>query len=243
MKKVFFVIVSICFSVFAQAQDKASSLYLKLNDAPEVTRLKAKLVQLAMENPGLSVFDAKREINSYEVTKAKAAWLNTLTAAGNLNEYTIKNQATSNNAFFPRYNFSLMIPLGNFITIPNDVKIAKTNKKVINYTQDEARRKLKADVLDAYEQYASAKKLLELQAPLLEDVLTQYKQIEEKFSKGEKGITVEEYNTAYRNYNGEMVRKVMVEKELRLAKNEVERLIGISLEEAILQSQAEAGIK
>jgi hypothetical protein len=40
-----------------------------------------------------------------------------------------------------------------------------------------------------------------------------------------------------------MVTKLNIERELKLAKIEVERLIGISLEEAVLQSQAEAGIK
>lgn len=245
MKKVFFVIVGMCMSALSQAQVKEASLYVKLVDAPEVTRLKAKLVELAMANPGLSVYDAKKEINKYEQTKAKAQWLNLLTAAGNLNEYTIKNSGTANNnnVFFPRYNFSLMIPLGNLVSIPADVKIAKTNRKVINFTQDEAKLKLKADVLNAYENYSGDKKLLELQAPLMEDALTHYKQIEEKFTKGEKEVGVEDYNAAYRNYNAEMVRKVMLERELRQAKIEIERLIGISLEEAILQSQAEAGIK
>lgn len=242
MKKVIFVIAGMCMGFTSQAQDKPTSLYVKLVDAPEVTRLKAKLVELAMANPGLSVYDAKKEINGYEVTKAKAAWLNTLGVAGNLNEYTIKN-SSSNNVFFPRYNFSLMIPLGNLITIPADIKIAKTNRKVINYTQDEAKLKLKADVLNAYENYAGDKKLMELQAPLLEDALTQYKQVEEKFTKGDKDVSVDDYNASYRNYNAEMVRKVTLERELRQAKIEIERLIGISLEEAILQSQAEAGIK
>lgn len=243
MKKIFFAIAGMCMTIVSQAQVKeSSSLYVKLNEAPEVTRLKAKLVELAMHNPGLSVFDAKKEINKYEVSKAKAQWLNMLTAAGNLNEYTIKN-SSNNNVFFPRYNFSLMVPIGNLISIPADVKIAKTNKKVIDNSQDEAKLKLKADVLNAYENYATAKKLLELHAPLLEDVLTHYKQIEAKFTKGEKEVTVEAYNASYRAYNSEMVGQVNLERELKQAKIEIEKYIGVSLEEAILQSQAEAGIK
>ena len=104
--------------------------------------------------------------------------------------------------------------------------------------KEEEQLKIKADVLNAYELYAANKKMLELEVPLLEDVYNHYKQTEEKFSAGDKEVTVETLNIAYRSYNEEMVRKVMLERDIRQAKIELERLIGISFEEAVLQSQA-----
>lgn len=243
MKKFLLVLSLVCAGIVANAQEQEStSLYVKIVDAPAVTALKAKLVELALQNPLLNEYDAKLQINHYEQTKAKAQWLNYLSAAGNLNEYTIKNSSTTGNVFFPRYNFSLMIPIGSLLIIPADVKIKKTEKKEIGAARKVDERKLKADVLDAYELYVAAKKQLELQAPLLEDALAHYKQTEQKFGAAEKGISVVDYNAAYRIYNEELVRKVNLEKELKMAKIEMERLIGVTFEEAVLQSQGQAPI-
>ena len=252
MKKGFLLIFGLCICLFLHAQEKQGkkeTLFVPLTDAPEVARLKEVLVELAMQNPGIAVFDGKAQINKYETTKAKAQWLNMLTAAGNLNEFTLKGSSTNNgtttnyNTFYPRYNFSLMVPIGNLISIPMDVKIAKTNRKVIGSMKEEEQRRIKADVLDAYELYSADKKLLELQAPLLEDVYNHYKQTEEKFSNGDKDVAVETLNISYRSYNEEMVRKVMLERDIRQAKIVLEKLIGVSFEEAVLQSQARTGMK
>jgi outer membrane protein TolC len=237
MKKGLFVIIGLVSCLFVHAQRREASLYIPLIDSPEVAQLKIVLVELAMQNPALKVYEHKLKAAKYETNKAKAQWLNMLQAAGNMNEYTIKNN--SNNAtFFPRYNFSLTIPLGSFVSIPADVKIARTEKKALINMKEEEQLKLKADVLNAYELYATNKKLMELSVPLLEDVYNNYKQTEEKFSAGDKDVSVETLNIAYRSYNEEMVRRVMLERDIRQAKNELERLIGISLEEAVLQSQA-----
>lgn len=237
MKKGLFFVVGLCSCLFVQAQKKETSLYLPMADAPEVVQLKEVLVELAMQNPIVRSYAAKTQINRYETNKAKAQWLNMLTAAGNLNEYTIKNSG-NNNVFFPRYNFSLMVPLGSLIVIPNDVKIARAEKKVLITEKESEILKIKADVLNAYELYAANKKLLELQVPLLEDVYSHYKQMEEKFSAGDKDVTVETLNISYRSYNEEMVRKVMLERDIRQAKIELEKLIGVPFETAVLQSQA-----
>lgn len=237
MKKGLLFIIGLTFCISVQAQKKESSLYIPLTDSPEVAQLKAVLVELAMQNPGLKVYDNKAKIARYQQNKAAAGWANLFQAYGNLNEYTLKNN--SNNAtFFPRYNFSLTIPLGSFISIPADVKIARTERKVVMNMKEEEQLKIKADVLNAYELYAANKKMLELEVPLLEDVYNHYKQTEEKFSAGDKDVTVETLNIAYRSYNEEMVRKVMLERDIRQAKIELEKLIGISFEEAVLQSQA-----
>lgn len=237
MKKGLLVIIGLVSCLLVHAQRRETSLYIPLIDSPEVAQLKTVLVELALQNPALRIYDNKLKANKYETTKAKAGWLNLLQASGNLNEYTLKNNS-NNSTFFPRYNFSLTVPLGSFLTIPNDVKIAKAEKKVIINMKEEEQLKIKADVLNAYELYAANKKMLELSIPLLEDVYNHYKQTEEKFSSGDKDVTVETLNIAYRSYNEEMVRKVMLDRDIRQAKIEIEKLIGISFEEAVLQSQS-----
>lgn len=236
MKRVLFFFLAAITGTVAQAQRADTSIILRLPaDLPTVSRLKEKLVELAMNNPQIKVLDIKKEITKYDENRAKAGWLNMLTAAGNLNEFTIKGSGTTNNnTLYPRYNFGIMIPLGNFISIPNEVKAAKANGRAFDQQKEGEKLTLKAAVLRAYEDYSANKQLYELQLPLLEDSYNHYKQVEQKFSGGDQGTAVEGLNDAYRIYNAEMVRKVNLEREVRQSKIVLEGIIGTSLEEVLL---------
>jgi outer membrane protein TolC len=236
MKRVLFFFLAAITGTVAQAQRADTSIILRLPaDLPTVSRLKAKLVELAMSNPQIKALDIKKEITKYDENRAKAGWLNMLTAAGNLNEFTIKGSGTANNnTLYPRYNFGIMIPLGNFISIPNEVKAAKANGRVFDQQKEGEKLTLKAAVLRAYEDYSANKQLYELQLPLLEDAYNHYKQVEQKFSGGDQGTAVEGLNDAYRIYNAEMVRKVNLERDVRQSKIALEGIIGTSLEEVLL---------
>ncbi|MGO4293438.1 TolC family protein [Chitinophaga sp. RAB17] len=236
MKRVLFFLLAAITGTVAQAQKADTSIILRLPaDLPTVSRLKEKLVELAMNNPQIKALDIKKEITKYDENRAKAGWLNMLTAAGNLNEFTIKGSGTSNNnTLYPRYNFGIMVPLGNLISIPNEVKAAKANGRVFDQQKEGEKLALKAAVLRAYEDYSANKQLYELQLPLLEDSYNHYKQVEQKFSGGDQGTAVEGLNDAYRIYNAEMVRKVNLEREVRQSKIALEAIIGTSLEEVLL---------
>lgn len=219
-----------------KAQKADTSIILRLPaDQSTVTRLKARLVELAMENPQVKALDIKKQITKYDQNVAKAGWLNMLTAAGNLNEFTIHGSgATNNNTLYPRYNFGIMVPLGSFISIPNQVKIAKANGKVFDQQKEGEKLALKSAVLSAYEDYAANKQLYELELPLLEDAYNHYKQVEQKFSTGDQDTGVQGLNDAYRIYNAEMVRKVNLERDVKQSKLALEAIIGTTLEEVLL---------
>lgn len=243
MKRVLFFLLVALTGTVAKAQQKAdTSIILRLPaDQPTVKLLKERLVALAMENPQVKALDIKKQITKYDENRAKAGWLNLITAAGNLNEYTIKgtssNSTVNNNTLYPRYNFGIMVPIGNLISIPNDVKIAKANGKVFDQQREGEKLALKAAVLRAYEDYSANKQLYELQLPLLEDAYNHYKQTEQKFSTGDQNTAVEGLNDAYRIYNAEMVRKVNLEREVKLSKLTLEAIIGTTLEEVLLHLQ------
>lgn len=240
MKRVLFFLLVALTGTAATAQQKSdTSIILRLPaDQPTVKLLKERLVALAMENPQVKALDIKKQITKYDENRAKAGWLNMITAAGNLNEYTIKgsnsNSTINNNTLYPRYNFGVMIPIGNLISIPNDVKIAKANGKVFDQQREGEKLALKAAVLRAYEDYAANKQLYELELPLLEDSYNHYKQTEQKFSTGDQNTAVEGLNDAYRIYNAEMVRKVNLERDVRQSKLTLEGIIGTTLEEVLL---------
>src|SRR5688500_10153396 len=76
------------------------------------------LVRLAMKNPALTVVDKQIDASKYEWQTSKASWFNNIVANFNLNERNITGGGSDpeSNVFYPRYNFSLNLPLGNFIT-------------------------------------------------------------------------------------------------------------------------------
>lgn len=215
----------------AQLKDTTLSLSgLRKNPGMEA-RYRQQLIQLALQNPNMDELKAREEINKYEIRNAKAAWLNHFVANGNLNEYSIKG--SSNNNFFPRYNFGVTLPLGNLVTVPNNVKIAKTQRKVLTAQKRTDSIATKVSVLNMYEIYVANEQLMELQIPVLNDVYSNYSLQEDKFKKGE--ITVEEFNAAYRIYNTEKATNINLKRELEQSRINLEGMIGTTLEEVLRQ--------
>ncbi len=240
MKRISLVVLALFLVLATQAQlvKRDTSVLLKLPpDVSTVTRFKAKLVELALQHPDMKQYAVKKQINKYETNIAGSAWLNHFSAAGNLNEFTIKGSSgtTNNNTFFPRYNFGVMLPIGNLIKIPNDVKRVRAEKKLLETQQESDALSVKALVLQAYEEYAANKQLYELHLPLVEDALLNYTQMEEKFRAGDETVSIELYKESYRSYNGEMAKKILLEKELRQSKLKLEEMVGTTLEQVLLQ--------
>jgi len=236
MKKAYLLLLAACISLAAQAQQQPdTTVLLRLpSDPASVARFKQKLVALALQNPDVRQYEDRKAIAKYETRIAKARWLNHFTAAGNLNEFTIKNGGNNPNAtFYPRYNFGVIVPLGNFLSIPNEVKRAKAAGKLAQKQQESEALAIKARVLDAYEEYAANKQLLELHLPILEDALLHYNQAEEKFRAGDNSVPLDVYKEAYRQYNAEMVQKVQLERNLRQSKIALEGIVGMTLEEVM----------
>lgn len=232
MKKLLLIVLSLCppLWTYAQLKDSLTLSAVQMQPALEA-RFREKLVELARQNPNSDAIKAREQINRLETQNARAAWLNHFSASANANEYSLKQNSNTQNIYYPRYNFSVGINLGNLITIPNNVKISKTNRKLIAAQKANEDRDAKVTVLKMYETYTANKKVLELQLPLLEDALNYYKQMERKFSGGE--ISIDQYSASYRIYNSEMVRNVQLIKELNQSRIELEGMIGMTLESAL----------
>lgn len=224
-----------CFSAFSQTGD--TSVVLKMPaDRYSVARFKEKILELALQHPSITEYSERKEMNKYDKRIASSAWLNHFTAAGNLNEFTInKSSAPTNANFFPRYNFGVMLPLGHLISIPNTVKKTKAEARLLDKQRASDVLAIKAKVFELYEEYATSKILFELHAPVLEDALLHYQEAESKFKEGNSGVSIEQYKEAYSIYNGAMVKKVLLEKDLRKNKLALEEIVGITLEEVLLQ--------
>ncbi|NSL86699.1 TolC family protein [Chitinophaga solisilvae] len=223
--------------MYAQQQDTGNTVLLRLPSDPAiVARFKQRLVELALQNPGIQHYDVQQEVNKYEKRIAAARWANLFSASGNLNEITLRGNSQGS-VYYPRYNFGVFVPLGSFITIPSEVRRVKAQSKLIDTEKKSKAMELKARVLHQYEDYAALKQLLEIHLPVLEDALNHFSQIEEKFKAGDASVPMDIYKEAYRSYNNELVRKITLERDLRQSKIDLEGLVGVTLEEVLLQVQ------
>lgn len=195
-----------------------------------------KLAEFAVNNMLVKADDAEIKGMAFEIQKNKAAWLNSFNASFNLNEANLKAQSSDpQNLFFPRYNFSVVVPLGSFFTRAKDVQIAraKHEKSVADRAVDI--QNIKTAIKTQYQEYLSNKYFLALHEMVLQDDRVLLSVIEKKFEQNEPGTSLEALTTASKKYNDELVKKISLLKDLNNSKIALESLIGMTLEDALLR--------
>jgi len=196
--------------------------------------IRERLVQLAIQNPSMEIEDRNVAAAAYGVRKAKTNALNQISIQGNLNEFSIQHNAAANAAganLYPRYNVGFVLPFGLFASRAQDIHIAREQLAVAEAQRNEHYRVLREAVLSKYEDYLMAVDLLNLERQVTEDAYARYMKIEKGFAEGR--ITDEEYTTAYRNYNTEQAKQRTLERNLRVTTIEMERYIGVKLEDVL----------
>jgi outer membrane protein TolC len=191
-----------------------------------------KLVQLAWaNNPTNEILNHQVRIAHLEVKQARWRWLNQFNASGNLNEFTIDPPATPNAAplFYPRYNIGATITLGNFVTDPLNVKTMKEQKRVAELNVNSQKLTLRAEVLRRYYTYLASKEIWDVRREALEDANASKSLAEQRFKSGD--TTIEDYNAALENLNGQKTQEILSESNYNIAKISVEELIGVRLED------------
>jgi len=200
-------------------------------DTSKVVDIREKLVQLAMQNPTYEVTDRSVNRTLYELRKAKGSWLGAVGVSGNLNEFSIKQQAAGVASFYPRYNISVNIPLDLFTTKTNDVKIARENYLIAEATRNEKYRDIRAQVLTVYEDYLMYKQKLESQIRITQDETIIYNTKERDFQDGI--INQEEFTKFSKALEESKLLRGEYQRNFNVAKIELERMIGMSLEQAM----------
>lgn len=223
----------VCFSITATSQTQADSLRM-LPDS----LIKERLVQLVMDNPALHASDAMVGTAEYELKRAKTSWLNTINVSGNLNELVINN-ATINglpaSTLFPKYNFGLTIPLGLFGR--QEKNIAREKIRLYEAQYEENRRALVKRVLIRYEEFKEKRELFELQRQMTDGQLATYQNKQRDFASG-KSTDPGEINKEYQLYVEQKSKQRTREMEYNVARLELEELIGMRLEDALLSLTA-----
>ena len=197
------------------------------------------LAQIAMENNvANNVGEANVKAAEYSYKVQKLSWLDNFRASGNLNEFTLGKTLNPNDpypgrAFWPRYNFSVGIPFGIFINQPRQTKVQYYQYQAEIGNQKVAKQNLGLQTATAYYNYVQTQRLNELQEEAVQDASFAFTKTEEKFSKSE--VALEVYTATSRRYNAERATKVTLERDLMVAKAQLETLLGMPLEGALQQ--------
>jgi len=231
MKHVFVVGLLMIVTTSLLAQRPGNNSTNHSTDTGKVFDIREKLVQLALQNPDYEVADRTVNRSLYELRKAKGSWLGAVGVSGNLNEFSIKQQQSGVASFYPRYNISVNIPLDMFTTKRNDVKIARENYLMAEAARNNTFRDIRAAVLSMYEDYLMHKARLESQIRMTQDEQTILISKERDFKDGL--INQEEYTKYNKAFEGANLLKIEYERNYKVSKIELERMIGMTIEEAI----------
>ena len=194
-----------------------------------------KLVQLAWQNnPANHELIEKAKATKYDIDLAKWSWLRTVTASGNLNEYTInpekaQEQNPTFTPFFPRYNFGVTLSLGTIFLTPIEVRAAKSELKVAEELINQQKLALRAEVLTRYQDFLMAQKLFEIQNEVTEDEYSEFLLAEQDFKSGE--VTMDGYKKSLKAYNTELAKRITLERDLKVAQIALEEMIGLRFED------------
>ena len=199
------------------------------------TSFEERLVQLAWKNNPESHLAGELVVQSKEESKvAGNQWSNMIGVQGNLNEFTVKSltggsDVNQGNAFFPRYNFFVQLPLATVLQMPHTKKAAVSRTRQAEERVNLLKLDLRSRVLKMYSDYKTAETIVNLRKQTVDDDDSNYLLIEQRFKNGE--ASVEDYLTAQRNRNELRVEMAQAQNTLQKAKLDLEALIGVKLED------------
>jgi outer membrane protein TolC len=191
--------------------------------------IEEKLVELALKGPEAQRVEHQNKVYEYQLKSAKNSWMNFLTLSANYNDQTFAQ--TANTAYvYPKYFFGLNIPLGTIIS-GKQAKIARETVAIGNLTQEEVKRKIRADVIGKYRQYKAQGEVITIETSYMNDLEAALTDAEDKFRKGT--ISFETYNGALKSRNDEKAKIINLKLEQDLTRLEIERIIGTNLETVV----------
>jgi len=199
---------------------------------PLDTVIENKLVALAMKSPGYDGTKHQNRINELELSRAKSSWLNLLVISGSYYDQSANKQVTGQTTFvYPKYYFSLSVPLGIIFSQGASIKSAREGIALSKDRQEEMSRTIKSDVLSKYKQYRLYGTLIDMQNEMVNDVLAAATQVEDNFKKGQ--VSVNEYINSQKIRNEELAKIMNLKLQQDLIKLEIEKMIGVPLDEVL----------
>src|SRR5579862_4641988 len=241
MRKILIVLPLLFWAMFLRSQVAPSDLgsaYRLASDTGIVSKVRERLVQLALQNPGYEIADHYVTIAEYNIRLARTSWLSQIILAGNLNEFSI-NPAVANGAsvYYPRYNFGIVLPLDIFSRTSNNSKIAYEQYQIAQAERRDTFRLIRGDVLERYEDFLYSQGRLQLQYEVANNAYEAYNKAEADFKNNL--IKLDQLNLLNSRYIDETVRKLEFLRDYNVSKIYIEKATGKPLDEVVDQIRNE----
>jgi outer membrane protein TolC len=233
MKKLILVLTFTCGLVAAQAQITESYATRKKLDSMIYSDVREKLVDLAFQHPEVVINEAQMSMAENNLTKAKWSWLNMGFAQFNINEFTLTGSPSA--VFWPKYNFGINMPFDIVTRTRADIKNARENMDITTAMREDTYRKLRAEVLSRFEDYLFHRELYETSSVVVDEAYSAFLSMQEKYKIGD--VNDIDYSITFRQFNDAKMRQRENERDMNVSKLEVERLIGVKLEEVLKNYQ------
>lgn len=197
-------------------------------DSVEPADFEARLVRLAWQNHPLNrTYDSEVEISKERVKEQKKSWLDPVTLQLNYGEPHINPNFRAD--FFPRYNLSVGMNLGQVLSTPQRIKQAQQEQKIAESNKDAQKLRMRAEVITRYRRYLTNLELLKLRIKSQEDAYSTYLDLTKKFQQGSANLEI--FTQSALAYNHATEEKIKAEGDVAITKAMLEELIGVKLEE------------
>jgi outer membrane protein TolC len=228
MKKIIFFLM-ISAPLFGQNIDYNKIILPDYAKSPDFAE---KLVQLAWKNhPTNEVYRREVNVATSAVKQSAAQWLDIISFTSNVNEFTLNPESDplGRASFYPRYNISARVSLGQFLSIPATNRINKERVVIAQANVNAQKLMLRNTVMRAYNEYQLHERTYKVRSQLLLDNETAHKLIEQRFKNGETNF--ETYSLSLSNYSNMTIGQLEAERNYKNAKLDLEQLIGMKLED------------
>jgi outer membrane protein TolC len=233
MHKIVCLFISVTLCCGLSAQIRPGVMRSRINsDTSRYADIREKLVQLAMQNPEFEIADRNVSIAHYQLKAAKGDWLSFIQPSINLNTSTIApllNQTEQ--LYFPLWNIGVALPLNFYSQRKNGVKVAKERIFIAEAEKNERYRRIRMQVLSAFEDYRMYRDMLDIQNTLMLDERLDYMQAEKDFADGELDATM--FKKAKLTYAEAQMKQREMQRNVETSKLILEQMIGVSIDEVL----------
>ncbi len=188
------------------------------------------LVQLAWLNSpegAIALEEVKNEQD--EAQNVRKEWTRDVQVTFNLNEGNLRPASSTNNAFFPRYNFALNLNAYNILTQKNKSQIGKRNVKIAELQVNQRKLTVRAETLARYANFRLAKDVYQTRALAEQEMNANFILVEQLYKTDE--ATFEQYTLASTSYYQAKESRIKAETDIQLAKYLLEAIIGLKWEQ------------
>lgn len=217
-------------SVYGQRNESAADIQQIIK-----AKIEERLVRLAWENhPTGKIAVYNSEIAQKTFSQEKWSWFDRVKLQGNLNEFTLEPDRFERSEFFPRYNFSVAMSLGDFAIIPLQVKKRREELAISKLELENQKLLLKSEVLKKYNHFLSVRSQLNIQRKLETEIASNLELAKSRFNNNQ--LNYEALSTLSESHYDQQLRTILLEEALREAIVDVEMLIGVKLDSVLAEN-------